>query len=87
MARRLYQQPNGLYAEYSTVVDAFVATDMTKEDIIELRRKEAADEAERLVRSTLQQLDSGVVYIGRLSWDQAVANHNKNCTPEERIQV
>lgn len=59
MANRIVQQPNGLYAIWSTVVDDFTMIDCTPEEIID-----EWTEAERVrivesVRKVIQQLKEG----------------------------
>jgi hypothetical protein len=41
MARKIIKQPNGKYCIFSTIVDHFIAYNMTKEEIIALRVAEA----------------------------------------------
>lgn len=82
MARVIIKQPDGLYAEYSTIVDAFFVANATVDEIIQNAREEAADEAERMYREKITKADNG---HSSLSWRQALENHNKNSPPEERI--
>lgn len=86
MARQIIKQPNGLYAEYSTIVDAFIMADATAEQIIQNSRQEAADEAERRCREALENADAGKIRGFGLTWEEALKNHNEHCTPEERIE-
>lgn len=86
--RQIIKQPDGLFAEYSTIVDAFVMTDATKEDIIKNAMREAADQARENCERIFADLEKGIArgYFS-LRWDEAVNNHNKNCSPEERIEI
>lgn len=86
MARQIIKQPNGLYAEYSTIVDAFIMADATADQIIQNSRQEAADEAERRCREALENADTGKIRGFGLTWEEALKNHNENSTPEERIE-
>ncbi len=85
MARQIIKQPNGLYAEYSTIVDAFIMTDATAEQIIENARQEAADEAERRCREAIENADAGKICGFGLTWEAALENHNRHCSPEDRM--
>lgn len=86
MARQIFKQPNGLYAEFSTAEEAFVARDATANEIIQYVRQEAADEAERRCREALAAVDAGTV-LGILgySWERAVELHNLHSRPNDRI--
>jgi ADP-ribosylglycohydrolase len=82
MARQILKQPNGLYAEYSTISDCFVLYDATAEEIVEEAKKEAAKDAERNTRNAISKVDNGEVSFLGLSWEDAVANHNRNYPDE-----
>lgn len=86
MARQIIKQPNGLYAEYSTIVDAFIMADATADQIIKNARQEAADEAERRCKEALENADAGKIRGFGLTWEAALEKHNRNCSPEERIE-
>ena len=47
------KQPNGLYCRYSTIVDGFTHTDMTKHDYIMSCMKKAKLEAEEVLEKYL----------------------------------
>ncbi|MCK9435221.1 MAG: hypothetical protein M0R32_10505 [Candidatus Cloacimonetes bacterium] len=83
--RQIIKQPDGLYAEYSTIVDSFILTDCTKEEIIKNAEKEAADKARKDCEAVFTDIEKGIDFS--LRWDEAVKNHNKNCSPEERIEI
>ena len=88
MARQIIKQPDGFYAEYSSIVDEFVIWNATKEQIIEEREKEAAAEARRNAEKIFTTLDAGEdpYYKMGLTWKEALNNHNKRCKPEHRIE-
>lgn len=87
MARQIIKQPNGFYAEYSTIVDSFIMHDATADQIIQNSRQQAADEAERKCREALANADAGKTHgIFGLTWESALENHNQRCKPEERIE-
>ncbi len=54
MARQIVKQPDGLYSVWSTIVDDFVYTDCTKEDLIQGFLEE---EKERIIDSVNRQLN------------------------------
>lgn len=47
MARQIVEQPNGLYAMWSTVIDDFIEINLTKEEYIEYRAKEAYEDKKK----------------------------------------
>lgn len=83
MARQIFQQPNGLFAEYSTIVDMFIATDKTEKEVIENAMFEAGEMAKSKTERAIQDAKKGPLY--GLSWGEAVKNHNQRASPEEKI--
>lgn len=57
MARSIVKQPNGLYAVFSSVVDDFVATDATEEELIEMLIQEQKDRITEEVHNTVRILN------------------------------
>ena len=45
MGAFIARQPNGLYCRYSTYVDGFTHLNLTEEDVIEMYKKSAEDDA------------------------------------------
>jgi hypothetical protein len=86
MARQIIKQPNGKYAEYSTIVNAFIMHDATADQIIQNARQEAADEAERRCKDALENADTGKIHGFGLTWEEALKNHNQHCPPDDRIE-
>lgn len=85
--RQILKQPNGLYAEYSTIVDAFVLMDATKEDIIVEAEREAARVAREGCERAFERLEKGFPLSPfAVTWEEAVRNHNKSSRPEDRIK-
>lgn len=87
MARQIIKQPNGLLAEYSTIVDAFVFVDASEDDLIENAANEAAEEARKRCRDAIERAKLGEV-LGpfAVTWEEALENHNRNSAPEDRIE-
>lgn len=58
MARQIVIQPNGLYAVWSSVVDSFIETDLTKEAYIQWRismlKEELEDDFQRIENGDLR---------------------------------
>jgi hypothetical protein len=79
MSHQIIKQPNGLYAIFSTVVDDFIWTDCTPEDIIEMRTKEAVESIRKDILDTVSELESGgkPYYQFTMTFDEAV-----DCQPE-----
>lgn len=55
MSRRIIQQPNGLYCQWSTITDSIVSYNASIEDIIEERLEEAK---ERITREIERELNT-----------------------------
>ncbi len=85
--RQILKQPNGLYAEYSTIVDAFVLLNATKEQIIWASEQAAARDARERCEAAFKKLEEGVSLSPfAVTWEEAVSNHNKSSRPEDRIK-
>ncbi len=82
MGRQIIKQNDSTYAVFSSVVGAIVRYDMSKQELINHFRQEAADRAERLV---LDSLKRGLPSPLALTWDQAVKMHNIRY-PDDRIE-
>ncbi len=59
MGYQIVKQPNGFYALWSSVVDAFVAEDCTPGAIVETLVEEARSRIEEDVRKKCEMLDRG----------------------------
>lgn len=74
MGHQIIKQPDGLYAIFSSVVDDFIWTNCTPEDIIEIRTKEAVKAIREDVLNDVAALDKGEkpYYQFTMSFDEAV---------------
>ena len=59
MGRQIIEQPNGLFAEFSSVVDDFVSLDNTVEELIAERIEHEAKEIRRRISSIVAELEAG----------------------------
>lgn len=59
MANRIVQQPNGLFAIWSTVVDDFTMIDCTPEEIIDDWASRERERITKAVTEIVQQLRAG----------------------------
>lgn len=57
MAGFISKQPNGLYCRFSTVTDCPTAWDMTREDYINMKMREAKEDAEDVLDNYLKPFD------------------------------
>lgn len=83
MGRILVEQPNGLYADFSTVCDGFVITNATKEQIVESRLELHRQSIEFHLDTTIQAMKD--IKAGKLkqhpyvdptdSWDKLLKEH------------
>lgn len=85
MARQIIKQPDGLWAEYSTISDGFIITGATKDQIIRSRTQEAASEAKERCEQVFQKIESGdkPYFQFGLTWEEALENHKRNFPGEE----
>lgn len=81
MGHQIIQQPNGLFAVFSTVADGFVVVDGTQEEIVEWYAEGAADKARRHAQEAIDQLlgksDRPVLRTG-ITWEEADRRDRKN---------
>jgi hypothetical protein len=57
MARRVVKQPNGRYAIWSSVVDNFVAINLSANGVVKYYTEDAIDEAYRIAHKSIEQAD------------------------------
>ena len=89
MGNQIIKQPDGNYAVWSSVVDAFVLIDATPEEIIEELTEEKRARITKDVYSIIEALDEGAkpYYQFTLSWQDAIGRyesvHHKKFDLEE----
>ena len=86
MGWQVIKQPDGLYAIWSTVVDAIIMYDATESEVIqefvEDARRSAQKSIERIM-SELKALPDGVRMFGRWNlWDDVKDSINQETTEE-----
>ena len=59
MGRQIIKQPNGLYAQWSSIVDDFVMIDATPQDIIDDWVNHEKEQIEKHVYETIEKLEKG----------------------------
>jgi len=59
MGRHIIKQPNGKLAIWSTIVDNFIMTDVTKEEYIAFRIQEETERVEKDINDIVDRLDTG----------------------------
>jgi len=59
MGRSLIKQPNGLYAQWSSIVDDIIVANLTKEEMIQFAIDEAIREAKENMEKRIYSLDKG----------------------------
>ena len=79
MSRQIIKQPNGLYAQWSNVVDDFMMVDCLAKDIIDDLLEEERKRITARVTEIIAQLDRGEKpYLDRsLTWEEAVRESNR----------
>ncbi len=86
MSDRVFKQPNGNYAIFSSVVDGFTLYDATADDIIEHYVKLATEEARGMARRALDRANGHTFMIGPRTWAEAVAL-NDEFHPDEPVSM
>jgi len=93
MGQQIIKQPDGKLAVFSTVVEAFIVTDATAEELVEWRAEEAAKEAReqtrRQVRHVLADEPERVYARRAMTWEEASQVNEANGgepLAEEEIQ-
>lgn len=74
MANQIIKQPNGKYCIFSSIVDNVTFYNMTEQDIINERVKEAKEKIENDVKETISKLNNGEkpYYQFTLSFDDMI---------------
>lgn len=82
MSHQIIKQPDGLLAVFSTVVDAFIITDATPQELEDWYAEQVADEARKRTRwllGRLQELGAQEVYGRRAyDWSEAARLHQEH---------
>lgn len=80
MVQQIIKQPNGLFAVFSFVVDAFVVFEATPQEIEAYFIEEAAGDLRKRVREKISALERGEkpYYQFTMTWKQALREHLKN---------
>lgn len=75
MGQQIVKQPNGKYAIFSSVVDAVIAMDCTREDLLEFWLDEERERLQRSIARYCDKLDAGEKPYAQftVTWDEALA--------------
>ena len=84
MARILLKQPDGKWAQYSTISDSLIVWDCTKEEMLTFAAKEAAEEAEVRMIRWMGDVESSQPVVRQITWEEAVASHREQY-PEDKL--
>lgn len=85
MARILIQQPDKKLAVFSTIMDQFVITDATLDQIIEEESKELLLTYRQHRLDDLALLKSRKPFEVQADYNNCLKLHNMNCTPNNII--
>ena len=78
MGRQIIKKPNGKFAIWSSIVDDFIYDDIYIKDYIQIRRDEAANQAEDDIWEIVKQLDKGKPYAQfQMTYEEAVETRNR----------
>ena len=80
--RLIVKDPDGFYAEFSTIVDAFLVTGMSQEGIRRKRERDAINQANKTLDLIFEDLDNDKLAI---TWEDAVALHNEDLPEEDQL--
>lgn len=80
MPQQIIKQPDGKYAIFSTVVDGLVATDCTRQEILDMWDAEYRERTLAGINKVCDALDSGgkPYFQFTMTWDEAVAEDKRN---------
>ena len=72
MGHQIIKQPNGLFAVWSTIVDNFILTDATPEELIEDEMKSRREDVEEQIQKIVKTLNECRRYRHFMTWDEAI---------------
>jgi len=77
MGYQIIREPDGKYAVFSSIVDAFVLLHATREEIIEDWLRDKRERLTEDVNKVCDKLDAGIpaYYQFTKSWEDALATH------------
>lgn len=82
MGQQIIQQPDGLFAVFSSVTDTFIVVDATPEELVEWRAEEAAEAARERTRRELDKVldgNSRAAYAQfAMTWEEAAAKDREH---------
>jgi hypothetical protein len=62
MGWQIIKQPNDKYAIWSTIVDSFLYYNCSKQDVIDIYKKDAVKSVETQVKREIDDVDKGIIY-------------------------
>jgi len=79
VSRQIIKQPDGKFSVYSSFVDAFILTDLTRTEVVEALAVEAANESRRNTKNILDIIEAGKAPYHQftMTYEQANAKHLK----------
>ena len=79
MSEQIIKQPDGQYAVWSTVVDAFILIDATAQDIVDYRVDEYRQQQTKQVDRIINALNAGdrPYYQFTMTFDEALRRYNE----------
>jgi len=75
MSHRIAQQPNGKYCIYSTVVDCFIYTEMSEQELKDYYIQKAIERETEEINEILDEIKSDSVKNSTL-YEELLHNHN-----------
>lgn len=79
MGDRIFRQPDGRYAVFSSVVDGFTMFNCTAENIVTYYVEKATIEAKRLAAQAIERADTASYFrLGPQSWEEGVQEHDRH---------
>lgn len=84
MGQQIIRQPDGKFAIFSSIVDGFLITDASEEEILRWRAEEAANHAREQTFLELERVkfQDKPYHQFTLTWDEAYATDQRNFPPE-----
>jgi hypothetical protein len=79
MSLQIVRQPDGKYSVFSTIIDSFVGTDVTRTEIVEWMLERERSRVEKEVNAICDQLDVGgkPYFQFTMTYNEARREHEK----------
>lgn len=87
MARQIIKQPNNMYSIYSSVPDAFIQQDLTKQEVIDFCVEEAREKEKQQLVDLFDKIENNKrpYYQFTLTYEEALSKHNRSLENQDEL--